>query len=59
MCKRASILLFVVIIKLITRKYISSAGGRVGSFVLGVSAATVGDYAKDRIKYNLKKDTDR
>ena len=35
------------------------ASGPAGSFVVGVSATTVGDYAKDRIKYDLKKDTDK
>ena len=37
----------------------SSIGGPVGAFSIGVIGATAGDYAKDRIKYDLKKDTDK
>lgn len=33
--------------------------GPVGAFTGGVAAASVGDYYKDRIKSNLKKDTDK
>ena len=33
-----------------------SAGGPAGSFVVGVTLATTGDYYKDKIKSNLKKD---
>lgn len=35
---------------------LGSAGGPVGSFAVGVTLATVGDYYKDKIKFNLKKD---
>ena len=35
---------------------VGSAGGPAGSFVVGVTLATVGDYYKDKIKFNLKKD---
>ena len=35
---------------------LGSAGGPVGSFVVGVTFATAGDYYKDRVKSNLKKD---
>ena len=38
---------------------VGSAGGPVGAFSIGVIGATAGDYAKDRIKYDLKKDTDK
>lgn len=35
---------------------LGSAGGPVGSFVVGVTFATAGHYYKDRVKSNLKKD---
>ena len=35
---------------------LGSAGGPVGSFAVGVTLATVGDYYKDKIKFNLKQD---
>ena len=35
---------------------LGSAGGPAGSFVVGVIFATAGDYYKDKIKSNLKKD---
>lgn len=38
---------------------VGSVGGPVGAFSIGVIGATAGDYAKDRIKYDLKKDTDK
>ena len=38
---------------------VGSAGGPVGAFSIGVIGATAGDYVKDRIKYDLKKDTDK
>ena len=38
---------------------VGSSAGPVGAFAGGVIGATAGDYAKDRIKYNLKKDTDK
>ena len=34
-------------------------GGPVGAFALGVTGATFGDYIKDEIKFNLKKDVDK
>lgn len=36
--------------------FAGSAGGPAGSFVVGVTFATAGDYYKDRGKSNLKKD---
>ena len=39
--------------------YAGGAAGPVGAFTGGVAAASFGDYYKDRIKSNLKKDTDR
>ena len=38
---------------------VGSAGGPVGAFALGVTGATFGDYIKDEIKFNLKKDVDK
>ena len=38
---------------------VGSVGGPVGSFALGVTGATFGDYIKDEIKFNLKKDVDK
>lgn len=38
---------------------VGSGAGPVGAFAGGVIGATFGDYAKDRVKYDLKKDTDK
>ncbi|EQC67771.1 hypothetical protein HSIVP1_921 [Veillonella parvula HSIVP1] len=38
---------------------VARRGGPVGTYAGEVIGATAGDYAKDRIKYNLKKDTDK
>ena len=38
---------------------VGSSAGPVGAFVVGVTFATAGDYYKDKIKSNLKKDVDK
>ena len=38
---------------------VGSSAGPVGAFVVGVTLATAGDYYKDKIKSNLKKDVDK
>lgn len=38
---------------------LGSGAGPVGSFAVGVTGATFGDYIKDEIKFNLKKDVDK
>ena len=38
---------------------VARSGGPVGAFAGEVIGATFEDYAKDRIKYNLKKDVDK
>ena len=38
---------------------VGSGAGPVGAFTGGVVGATAGDYFKDRVKSNLKKDTDK
>lgn len=38
---------------------LGSGAGPVGSFAVGVAGATFGDYIKDEIKFNLKKDVDK
>ena len=38
---------------------VGSSAGPVGAFVVGITFATAGDYYKDKIKSNLKKDVDK
>ena len=38
---------------------VGSGAGPLGAFAGGVVGATGGDYFKDRVKSNLKKDTDK
>ena len=38
---------------------VGSGAGPVGAFAVGVAGASFGDYYKDRIKSNLKKDIEK